>query len=99
MAVLWIVTLVTAPRSDILTMIEIAAPPHAVWSVFPDPDDDPARNPMIAGLKGRLTKRAVIENIEGYGADRFQANGRAHRLGDLNRPDGRLRITSSASSH
>ncbi len=70
MAMFSIVTLVAAPRSDILTTIEIAAPPHAVWSVLADPDDYPAWNPMIAGLKGRLAKGAVIENIEGYAADR-----------------------------
>ena len=96
---LWIVTLVTAPRSDILTTIDIAAPPHAIWSVLGDPDDDPAWNPMIAGLKGRLAKGAVIDGIEGYGADRLQANGMAHRLEDLSRPDGRPPITSFASLH
>ena len=65
-----IVTLVAAPRADILTTVEIDAPPAAVWSVLADPDDYPAWNPMIAGLKGPLAKGAVIENIEGYGRDR-----------------------------
>ena len=65
-----IVTLVVAPRSDILTTIEINAPPASVWSVLADPDDYPAWNPMIAGLKGPLVRGAVIENIEGYGDDR-----------------------------
>ena len=62
--------LTLAPRSDILTTIEIRAPPAAVWSVLTDADDYPAWNPMIAGLKGRLARGAVIETIEGYGADR-----------------------------
>ena len=62
--------LVLAPRSDILTTIEIDAPPASVWSVLVDPDNYSAWNPMIAGLKGRLAKGEVIENIEGYGADR-----------------------------
>ena len=59
-----------APRSDILTTIAIDAPPTAVWSVLTDADAYPAWNPMIAGLRGRLEKGAVIENIEGHGADR-----------------------------
>ncbi len=63
--------LVLAPRSDILTTIEIKAPPASVWSVLTDADDYPSWNPMIAGLKGRLAKGEVIENIEGYGADRI----------------------------
>ena len=65
-----IAALVAAPRADILTTIEIDAPPRAVWSVLADPNDYPAWNPMIAGLKGPLEKGAVIENIEGYGEDR-----------------------------
>ncbi len=68
---LFLVTaVVAAPRSDILTTIEINASPASVWSVLADPDDYPAWNPMIAGLKGPLVKGAVIENIEGYGDDR-----------------------------
>ena len=59
-----------APRSDILTTIAIDAPPTAVWSVLTDADAYPVWNPMIAGLRGRLEKGAVIENIEGHGADR-----------------------------
>lgn len=62
--------LVLAPRSDILTTLEVKAPPASVWSVLTDPDHYPDWNPMIAGLKGRLAKGEVIENIEGYGADR-----------------------------
>ncbi len=69
-ALVCVVTLVAAPRSDILTTIEIDAPPDAVWTVLADPDDYPAWNPMIAGLKGTLVKGSVIENIEGYGDDR-----------------------------
>ena len=65
-----VVALVAAPRSDILTTIEIAAPPAAVWSILADGRDYSAWNPMIAGLKGRLVPGAVIENIEGYGDDR-----------------------------
>ena len=65
-----VITLVAAPRSDILTTIEINASPASVWSVLANPDDYPAWNPMIAGLKGSLVKGAVIENIEGYGDDR-----------------------------
>ena len=65
-----IVLAVAAPRSDILTTIAIDAPPAAVWSVLTDTDAYPVWNPMIAGLKGQLRKGAVIENIEGYGADR-----------------------------
>nr|WP_321985090.1 SRPBCC domain-containing protein [uncultured Lichenicoccus sp.] len=62
--------LVLAPHSDILTTIAVDAPPASVWAVLTDADDFPAWNPMIAGLRGRLEKGAVIENIEGYGADR-----------------------------
>ena len=62
--------LIAAPRSDILTTIEIAAPPSAVWAVLTDPDDYPEWNPMIAGLRGRLARGEVIELIEGYGDDR-----------------------------
>ncbi len=70
MALLCAVLLVAAPRSDVLTTIEIAAPPASVWSVLTDAKDYPAWNPMIAGLRGPLVKGAVIENIEGYGEDR-----------------------------
>ena len=70
LAVLCACALVLAPRSDILTTIEIKAPPASVWSVLTDADDYPSWNPMIAGLKGQLAKGEVIENIEGYGADR-----------------------------
>ena len=70
LALLCAAMLIAAPRSDILTTIEIAAPPSSVWAVLADPDDYPKWNPMIAGLRGRLTRGAVIENIEGYGADR-----------------------------
>ncbi len=62
--------LVMAPRSGILTTIEIGAPPEAIWAVLTDPDDYPAWNPMIAGLRGRLAKGQLIEAIEGYGSDR-----------------------------
>ncbi len=62
--------LIAAPRSDILTTIEIAAPPSSVWAALTDPDDYPEWNPMIAGLRGRLARGEVIENIEGYGTDR-----------------------------
>ena len=65
-----LVALVAAPRSDILTTIEIAAPPAAVWSILTDPGRYPEWNPTIAGLKGPLVEGAVIENIEGYGDDR-----------------------------
>ncbi len=70
MALACAVALVAALRSDILTTIEIDAPPPAVWSVLIDTDDYPLWNPMIAGLKGRLAKGSVIENIEGHGDDR-----------------------------
>ena len=70
LALLCACVLVLAPRADILTTIEIKAPPASVWSVLTDADDYPSWNPMIAGLKGRLATGEVIENIEGYGADR-----------------------------
>ncbi len=70
LALLCAAILIAAPRSDILTTIEIAAPPSSVWAVLTDPDDYPAWNPMIAGLRGRLARGEVIEHIEGYGADR-----------------------------
>ena len=70
LALLCACMLVLAPRSDILTTIEIKAPPASVWSVLTDTDDYPSWNPMIAGLKGHLAKGEVIEIIEGYGADR-----------------------------
>ncbi len=70
LALLCAAMLITAPRSDILTTIEIAAPPSSAWAVLTDPNDYPAWNPMIAGLRGRLVRGGVIENIEGYGAGR-----------------------------
>ncbi len=56
MALLCAITLVVAPRSDILTTIEIGAPPASVGPVLADPDDYPAWNPMIAGLNGPVEK-------------------------------------------
>ena len=38
MALLWVATLMAAPRADIPTTIDIAAPPHEVWSVLADDD-------------------------------------------------------------
>lgn len=70
MSLFLLIAFIAAPQSDILTTIEINAPPASVWSVLADPDDYPAWNPMIAGLNGLLVKGAVIENIEGYGDDR-----------------------------
>ena len=61
---------VTAPRSDVLTTIAIDAPPAAVWSVLTNTGAYPAWNPMITGLSGRLEKGAVIQLVEGSGADR-----------------------------
>lgn len=70
-ALLFVLALVEAPRSSILTTIEINAPPASVWSVLTDVDDFSLWNPTIAELKGQLEKGAVIEHVAGYGADRI----------------------------
>ncbi len=64
------VALIRAPRADILTTIEIAAPPDAVWSVLTDTRAYPTWNPLIAALDGHLVAGATIENVEGTGDDR-----------------------------
>ncbi|TLU70760.1 hypothetical protein [Lichenicoccus roseus] len=64
-AIACILAVVKAPRSDILTTIGIAVPPATDLSVLTGSDDYPTWHPSIAGLKSRLEKGWVIENIEG----------------------------------
>lgn len=58
-----------APRGDILTTIDIKAPPGRVWTILTVTKGYPERNPMIAGLRGDLIPGTVVENFQGYAND------------------------------
>jgi hypothetical protein len=62
--------LALAPRQDVLTSIDIAAPPDRVWAVLTDTAAYPAWNPGMM-LKGALNPGTTIENDEGEGAGRM----------------------------
>lgn len=51
-----------APREEIVTEIQIDAPPSAVWSVLTDGDAYGDWNPFIVSMRGRITEGATLEN-------------------------------------
>ena len=59
-----------APRRDLLTAIDIAAPPSHVWAVLADTAAYPQWNPHMR-LIGRLAPGNVIEHVEIDGSDRI----------------------------
>jgi hypothetical protein len=54
-------------HAELLTQIEISAPPAQVWSVLADTKDYPLWNPEISALIGKLTPGSVVENRQGSG--------------------------------
>ena len=59
-----------APQTEVVTSIDIAAPPGRVWGVLTDTAAYPAWNPGMV-LKGALVPGNTIEHDEGEGADRM----------------------------
>ena len=58
------------PRHDLLTTVDIAAPPARVWAVLTDTASYPAWNPDMV-LKGALVPGQAIEHDQGQGSDRM----------------------------
>jgi len=56
-----------APRREIVTSIEISAPPDRVWAILTDTKRYAEWNPEIAALNGQLVPGRVLENRQGYG--------------------------------
>jgi hypothetical protein len=61
--------IVLAPRREIVTSIEISAPPDRVWAILTDTKRYSEWNPEITALNGQLVPGAVLENRQGYGDD------------------------------
>jgi hypothetical protein len=61
------ITIVLAPRREIVTSVEISAPPERVWAILTDTKRYAEWNPEIAALNGQLIPGAVLENRQGYG--------------------------------
>lgn len=53
---------VLAPRVEVVTEVEIDAPPDRVWSVLGDPRGYRDWNPFILSMEGALTEGATIVN-------------------------------------
>ncbi len=68
--ILLIAAFAFAPRRDVLTMIDIAAPPMRVWAVLADTAAYPQWSPHMR-LVGRLVAGNVIEHVEIDGNDRI----------------------------
>jgi len=63
------IAIVLAPHREIVTSIEISAPPDRVWAILTDTKRYAEWNPEIAALNGQLVPGAVLENRQGYGED------------------------------
>jgi hypothetical protein len=63
------IAIVLVPRREIVTSIEISAPPDRVWAILSDTKRYAEWNPEIAALNGQLVPGAVLENRQGYGDD------------------------------
>ena len=75
-----------SPRRDLLTTIDVAAPPSRVWAVLADTASYPQWNPHMR-LAGRLVQGNVIEHVEIDGNDRITFRPRLLVV----RPDRELR--------
>ena len=51
-----------APRREIVTEVEIAAPPERVWSVLTDAAKYPEWNPFIVSMQGDIQPGATLTN-------------------------------------
>ena len=66
---LLVAAFVFPPRRDLLTTVDIAAPPSRVWAVLADTADYSQWNPHMR-LSGPLVPGGVIEHVEIDGGDR-----------------------------
>lgn len=53
---------VFAPQKEIVTEIDIDAPPSEVWSVLADPAGYPDWNPFLVSMEGELAEGATLTN-------------------------------------
>ena len=51
-----------APRADIVTEIDIDAPPSVVWAVLADPAGYRDWNPFLVSMEGELVEGATLTN-------------------------------------